>query len=233
MFFIAPALPLHWFQATRSSATTLMASEATIEAVLDNLQLSLNFPQAEASSYYIYSSQFLTLELNYNGMLQRTQFLPVIRLSLDSNPGPCENSDAHFLRMRLCNDAGCSKWSPKINVAQSTWLFFFLQLLSFREQRGENIWWKCITGPSGDDRSLQINVAEIPPDSVIVRWQSRTLNSHQHYFDLRVINETSGETTYYHNVQGNIHFWFIWKSWLFKIGQIIFICFSKGLGFIR
>ncbi len=189
MFFIAPALPLHWFQANRSSATTLMASEATIEAVLDNLQLSLNFPQAEASSYYIYSSQFLTLELNYNGRLQRTQFLPVIRLSLDSNPGPCENSDAHFLRMRLCNDAGCSKWSPKINVAQSTWLFFSPVTFIQRAERGK-YWMKmyyrtirrwqesadkcCRNTPRFCDSPLAKSDTQLP--SALLRFESHQWN---------------------------------------------------------
>lgn len=60
---------------------------------------------------------------------------------------------------------------------------------------------KNIVGPSGDDR-IQINVHEIPPETVEVHWQTLAADWTPHYYDLKVIDQTSSEVTFYQKVKG-------------------------------
>ena len=61
------------------------------------------------------------------------------------------------------------------------------------------------SGPSGDD-SIEINVHELPPDSVEVQWKVlQSISDYYHYyFDLKVTNRTSGEYIMYERIKGNL-----------------------------
>ena len=132
----------------------------------------------------------MTLEVDYHGQLFRPLLSPASFRTNTFNVKRIQDSleksnvcdvEGHFLRLRFCNKVGCSKWSPKINVAKR---------------------------PS-EDNKMEINVYEMPPDSVQIQWKAalfiptshRSSTLQHYYFDLKVANLTSKETTFYEKVK--------------------------------